>query len=213
MTGTTHYDTGAWARMLRAGAVVVPLLALFVLVSVFFVWPLLEVLLRSLSPDGVLRYSSLRFSLINYQEIFATPFMRTLVWQTIYVSSVASVVSLVCAFPVAYLMSRTRGYTTVTMIGAVILGFFSSIVVRLFGISELLKNDGVVNQILGLVNLGPYSLLNGTFATTLGMANYLIPISILMLYSAMVQIDHNILLAARTLGAKSTVPWRDTMIE
>jgi len=194
-----RHVTQAAGRVTRA----VPVVIFVAVFGMFFVWPLLDVLLRSLSDSGVAHYFWPHVSFANYTAIASTSFLRTLLWQTVYISILSAVVALALATPVAYLMSRVSSRVAMTLMAFIVVEFFSSIVVRLFGLSELLGRDGPVNQLLGSVGLGgPYSLLFNTFATVVGNVEYLVPIAILTLYSAMNRVDQNMLVAARTLGAR-----------
>lgn len=182
---------------------VLPYLSGLAVILGFFFWPLVEVFLRSFSLEGNVTLSGPDFTLSHYAQVATLPYMRSLILQTAVVSLLAAVVTLGFAFPVAYLMSRVRPEVAAVIVGFIMLEFFSSIVVRLFGVSVMLGSSGPLNWALRLIGIGEQQLLYNTFATTVGMAHYLIPIAVLVLYSAMLNIDQNLMLAAKTLGASA----------
>lgn len=67
----------------------------------------------------------------------------------------------------------------------------------------LLGNNGLINQLFGLIGLGPFKMLNTQGAVVLGMVYNYIPFMILPLYSVMVKIDKSVLEAAQDLGCSA----------
>jgi len=67
----------------------------------------------------------------------------------------------------------------------------------------LLGNNGLINSLLGFLNLGPFKMLNTEGAVVLGMVYNYLPFMILPIYSVMVKIDKNVLEAASDLGCNA----------
>ena len=83
----------------------------------------------------------------------------------------------------------------------VILPMWINFLLRTYAWMTLLGNEGVINNLLGLIGLGPFKLLNTQGAVVLGMVYNYLPYMILPIYSVMVKIDNSILEAASDLGA------------
>ncbi|HEY2642394.1 MAG TPA: ABC transporter permease subunit [Galbitalea sp.] len=180
-------------------------LPIVLLLGIFFVWPLLDVLLRSLNAHGLVSYAQPQFTLVNYEAIFRKKVLLVIIWQTVQIAFWATLFTTLLAFPTAYLFSRLSRRAAAIFIGLILMPFWVSIVVRLFALTAILSGNGIVNSAARLVQLGPFDLIFNTTGTVIGMVNYLLPYLILILYAGMVGIDGNLIAAAKTLGAR---PWK-----
>lgn len=179
------------------------------LMIVFFGWPVLDVFLRSLDPEGLVSYTSPRLSLDNYIAIVQTPVLRALLLNTFEISAITAVVCAVLAFPTAYLMSRLQRRAVMVLLMLILASFFVSVVARLFAFTIILGRNGLINTLLETLGFGgPYDLLFNTGSTVVGMVNYLLPFMIIILYSAMSDIDTSLMTAASTLGASGPQAFR-----
>lgn len=198
-------------RLAVSPRVVRPLLLLPVLalLAVFFVWPMLDILLRSLHPEGKAVFGSPTVDFGNYTEIFSDAALRSVVGHTFLVAVWATVITAILAFPTAYLLSRLSRRAAVVVLTLILIPFWVSILVRLFAFTQILGREGVVNDVASTLNLGgPYSLLFNTSATVIGMVAYLLPYMILILYSGMSGVDTTLVTAAKTLGASGAQAFR-----
>lgn len=165
--------------------------ALLVLPGLLFlaatlVIPLAGVLLRSLDPEGRLSFASPNFSLANYAELLDDPIYQIILQNTFVVAVVATVVTVLLAYPVCFFLSRlSRGWGGALLLVA-LFPFWTSILVRLFAFTQILPQFG---------------LMYTTAATIIGMVYYLLPYMIAILYASMLTIDDELINAARTLGA------------
>ena len=64
----------------------------------------------------------------------------------------------------------------------------------------LLQDTGIINRLLGLIGIGPITLIRTPGAVILGMVYNYLPYMILPLYSTIVKIDHRLIEAAQDLG-------------
>lgn len=199
------------SRRLPAPSSVIVLALMACLYGVFFVWPVATIGLRSFSPDGLASLAD-GATLDHYRSIGSDPVMRTVVWNTVVIAGLSTVVTFVLAFPVAYLMSRVGQRLATVLLLAIMLPFWVSILVRLFAFVEILAKDGPVKQALGGLGVeGPDLLLSRT-GTIIGMVNYLLPYMILILFTGMRSVDTNILRAAHTLGSSGWHTFRKIYI-
>jgi ABC-type spermidine/putrescine transport system permease subunit I len=91
------------------------------------------------------------------------------------------------------------------------LPFWTSILVRTYAWMILLGRNGVLNQMLAGVGLisEPVALLYNVPGVLIGMVHVLLPYMVFPIYSAMLRVDRDLLLAAEGLGASSlSVFWR-----
>jgi putative spermidine/putrescine transport system permease protein len=163
---------------------------------VFFLVPLVTMGVRSVTdPPGA--------GLSNYEKFFAEQaFVRILI-NTFWVALLATVVCLLVGYPFAYLMAITSGRVAGLLLIAVLLPFWSSLLVRTFAWQVILRDTGIINRFL--LDLGvidePLTLIRTTSGVIIGMSHILLPFMVLPLYAVMRRIDPEFGRAAANLGA------------
>jgi putative spermidine/putrescine transport system permease protein len=178
------------------------LLPVVVLFGVFFLWPLVEILLRSFDVQGRAAYGGLAPTLSHYSDLFSDSALRRVFLETFEIAAISTVLTLLLALPTAYLLTRVSGRLAAVLLLLLMMPFWVSIVVRLFALTDVLGQRGIVNGVAGSLGLGgPFPLLFNTTATVIGMVTYMLPYMILLLYAGMSGVDTSLMTAARTLGA------------
>ena len=126
-------------------------------------------------------------------------FLRTLVYVV-----VATALSLLIGYPVAYYVARHAGRYRVLLLLLIIAPFWINYLMRMLAWVNLLSTDGYVNQILlffGVLD-APREWLVGKHETVvLGLVYGYVPSLILPLFAALDRIDPRVIEAARDLGA------------
>ena len=161
---------------------------------VFILVPLLMVVYFAFTND------SGEFTLKNITDVgqYANIFMRS-----IWLAIIATIICLIIAYPLAYLLSRMEKHTQGTMLMIVMLPMWMNFLLRTYAWMTLLGNNGIINQLLGFIGLGPFKLINTEGAVVLGMVYNYLPFMILPLYSVMVKIDKSVIEASNDLGCNS----------
>ena len=139
-----------------------------------------------------------------YSRVYIPLFFRT-AWMSILVT----LLTLLLGYPLAYWISRMPPKRANVVMIAVLLPFWTSLLVRITAWIVLLQSHGVVNSMLvasGLVasNARP-QLIDNAFGTVVVMTQVLLPFMVLPLYSVMRGISPSYMRAAISLGAH---PWR-----
>ncbi|GHE03430.1 permease [Allgaiera indica] len=140
----------------------------------------------------------------SYERIYIKLFIRTA-----WMSALVTVLTLVLGYPLAYWISRMPASRANLMMIAVLLPFWTSLLVRITAWIVLLQSHGVVNSLLvesGMVaeNARP-QLINNALGTVIVMTQVLLPFMVLPLYSVMRSIPDSYMRAAVSMGAH---PWR-----
>jgi putrescine transport system permease protein len=126
-------------------------------------------------------------------------FLRTLVYV-----AVATFLSLLIGYPVAYYVARHAGRFRVLLLMLIIAPFWINYLMRMLAWVNLLSTDGYVNQVLLFVGLldEPREWLVGKHETViLGLVYGYVPFLILPLFAALDRIDQRVIEAACDLGA------------
>jgi ABC-type spermidine/putrescine transport system permease subunit I len=150
-------------------------------------------------------------SLANYELIFGTPSTLKILWTTFRVSLLVTLFCALLGYPVAYLLGLLPRRAAAFCLLAVLLPFWTSILVRTYAWMVLLARKGLVNT--GLKDIGlidePLKLMHNETGTIIGMTHIMLPFLILPLYATIRSIDRGYLKAGASLGARpTTVFWR-----
>lgn len=131
------------------------------------------------------------------ERLFRTLFVRTL-----GVSLLVTVLAMLLAAPVAWLLAGLpRRWAGIGLL-AVLVPFWSSILVRTTAWFVLLQREGPVNAAIVALGLAdaPVQLVGTRIAVIIAMLHVLLPFAILPAYSVMKGIDRTLLRAASSLG-------------
>jgi len=129
----------------------------------------------------------------------------TIFWRTLWLSFVITLICLVLAFPISYLMSVLPLKTSNLLMILVLLPFWTSLLVRTTSWIAILQSNGVINNLLvwaGLVSDdGRVQMIYNQTGTIIAMVHILLPFMVLPLFSVMKTIPPSYLRAARSMGA------------
>ena len=167
----------------------VPALAL--LVSILLV-PLAQSFIRSIGEPN--------WTLEHYKALFIDGVTLRVLIRTVVTAAVVTVVTFLCGYPYAYLMTRVGPTMRGLLLVIVLIPFWTSVMARNFAWILILQRGGPVDSFFGL--FGREAVLYGTVSgVTIAMSQVLLPFMVLPLYSALSGIDRGLLLAARGLGS------------
>ena len=113
--------------------------ALILIVGVF-IYPVGRLLLRSVSEPV--------WGLQNFRELLAQPVYFNALVNTVVISGSVTLLCLLAGYPLAFTIARARGRVQRLLIFAVLIPFWSSILVRTFAWLVLLQSRGLVNRTL-----------------------------------------------------------------
>jgi len=163
----------------------------------FFVAPFIAMAVVSVT-------SSEGYSLGNYQQFFSNPSYFQALINSLEVTGVVTVVSILIAYPFAWILAEQipERWQRLALILAV-LPFWTSYVVRSYSWLLVLAEKGVVNNTL--VQLGliaePIQLANTRFATVTGFVHFFVMLLTLTIYANLKQLSPSYRKAATDLGA------------
>lgn len=150
----------------------------------------------------------------NYVRFFTDAYFIGVLATTVQVAAVCTVVSLLFAFPLAYLLARTDSRWKSALVIAVVFPLMVGNVVRAAGWMAVLGNDGIVNHALlglGLVTQ-PVRLMYTPFAVYVGIIAVVLPYMILTLQSVIEGIGRDVEEAAANLGAGPMTTFRRVLL-
>jgi spermidine/putrescine transport system permease protein len=200
--------TRRFAGWVHARGLALPLLlaplALFLLTMM--VLPLGTIVLTSLYARGEAGVIVHTVSLHNYIEFLTTPVYLRILLGSMLVGLVVAVVSLAVAYLPACVLALNRGGRRNFLLLLIIVPFWTSFLIRTYAWVIVLGTQGVVNGLLkeaGIIE-SSLPLLFNRGAVVLGLTHALLPFALVPIYASVERIDHALLEAAASLGAR---PW------
>ena len=166
--------------------------------------------------------------LVNYVRSL-DPLYLTIIWKSIWVSALATVLCLVTAYPIAFGICFASERWKPLLLLLVVLPFWINLLIRTYALIAVFRTQGYLNLALGQVagylsvplhyvgigpiEIGPYDMLYNNFAVIFGLVYVYMPFMVLPLYATIERLDKSFLEASLDLGAsqfttflKVTVP-------
>jgi spermidine/putrescine transport system permease protein len=131
---------------------------------------------------------------------FDTRYIKVL-WTSFYYSLVTTVVTLVFSIPAAMWIATREARKRTLLVALVTLPFWISILIRTYGIRQIIADEGPIGKFLAIFDIS-WSILYSPAATILGLIYVFLPFMILPIYASAERFDFRLAEAAYDLGAK-----------
>ena len=119
---------------------------------------------------------------------------------SIWFGIVSTLICIVIAFPLAYIISQKTEKIQRTLVMLVMLPMWMSFLIRTYSWMALLQDTGIINSMLGKIGIDPIHMINTSGAVILGMVYNFLPYMIMPIYSVMAKLDHSMIEACQDLG-------------
>ncbi|MFQ5577367.1 MAG: ABC transporter permease [Anaerolineae bacterium] len=176
---------------------------------VFFLAPLVMVLLVSFGRRGDAGQVVYTWTLDNYTRFFSRVGERYLYLQifgrSLWIALVNTVLCLLVGYPLAYFIARQPANRRNLLLLLVMIPFWSNFLVRTYAWMVILRDTGVVNSLLlglGIITK-PLPLLFNRGAVMMGLFYGYLPFMVLPLYASIEKLDFSLVEAAQDLGANA----------
>jgi spermidine/putrescine transport system permease protein len=170
--------------------------------GLFFLVPLLLILIFSFGTSGVYGGITLGFNPGNYLKVF-DPLYLEIVGRTFVIAFLNTFLCLVLGYPLAYFIVFKGDRRKSILILLVMIPFWTSLLLRVYAWVVILGGNGIANRILQFLGItdGPINLIFTPQAVLMGMVYSYLPFMILPLYAALEKFDVSLKEAAQDLGA------------
>lgn len=188
-----------------------PALALLVIGSI---GPLLIVLAYSFMTPG--DYSGVQrpFTTRAWEQVFLTRDIfddtlswadahLTIFWRSVRLSVLTAATTFVLGLPTAWFIATRPPDRRALWLFLITIPFWTNLLIRTIAINEIIRNEGLLNQVLmklGLIG-APLQILYTDTAVLIGMAYVYLPMMVLPMYAAIDRFDTRLLEAAYDLFA------------
>ena len=174
--------------------------------TVFFLIPILIILSYSFLKRGT--YGGVEFKLsFETFNIFVDKVFLTILFNTIYISILITIFTVLLAIPISYYIARSRHKQELLFL--IIIPFWTNFLVRIYSWIALLGNNGFIK--LHIIN-EPIKMLYNVPAVVIISVYTSLPFAILPLYAVVEKFDFSLLEAARDLGATNFQAFRKVFI-
>lgn len=161
-----------------------------------YVYPLSSLVATSVQGDTGL-------TLEHYTRVWNVPAYTRVLVKTLWVSGAVTALCFLMGYPLAYAVVRAQGVVRALLLIAILMPFWTNLLVRSYGWIVILHPSGLVNTLLkglGLIE-EPLPLVFNTTGVLIGMSQIMLPYMALPLAAVMQRMDYSLLQAARSLGA------------
>lgn len=173
-----------------------------VAVGLLLMVPLLFIVVYSFWLRSAMGPDTPGFHLHNWQRALTDPFYRYILFNTLKIAAITTVICGLLGYPAAYFIARSRGNKMILLL-LLLLPFWISYIIRTMSWINILGSSGALNTLL--LSLGiisePIRMLYNEATVILGLVHFLLPFMVLNVYVSLEGIDTNLEDAATSLGA------------
>jgi len=173
------------------------LLPATIVLMIFFVAPVALIV-----PEAV--YSNGKFTTDTFWSVVSEPYYAQVLWRSLWLSFVSTVVCILLGYPIAYYATRVAGEQYKRYIYMIILApLFTSAVIRVIAWTIILGTKGILNTAMMQLQIidSPLRMLYTETAIMTGLVYTMVPFAVLTIASVLENLDGRLEEAARDLGA------------
>ena len=176
------------------------------LIKPYMIWaaalivvPLIMIVLYAFTEEGnsVLTFS---FTLENFAR-FAESTYVSVILKSFRLGLITTGLCLVLGYPLAYIIShfpeRVQGF----LILLVTIPEWINMLLRTYAWMNLLSDNGIINQLLGLLGINPVTMMYTDFSVVVGLVCNFMPFMIIPIHTSLSKMDKSLIEAAMDLGA------------
>lgn len=124
-------------------------------------------------------------------------------WRSLKLAVISTVICLVLAYPLAYIMARAKPRTQKIFLTIIMIPMWMNFLIRTYAWMTILQDTGLLNMLFSALHLGQAHIIGTEGAVIVGMVYDYFPYMILPIYSVMAKMDTRLIEAARDLGCNS----------
>ncbi len=164
--------------------------------------PLLATAWLSLSANVLIKFDGP--GLDNFAYLLGKPYYLDVLWRTVRVALITTVVALLIGYPAAYLLRDVSERRGGVLVIALTFPILAGPLVVVLGWMILLSDGGpLIRPLIKLGLVGPLRLLGTESAVVVGLVHFTLPFVVLTLFSVLRRIPRDAVEAARSLGANT----------
>ncbi|RZJ83618.1 MAG: ABC transporter permease, partial [Brevundimonas sp.] len=167
---------------------------------VFFAVPMAVLLGYSFGTNSGLTEIDISGTFANYARALE-PLYLGILGKSLLFAALATLICLLVGFPVALAIAFAPPNLKTWLLIGVMLPFWTNLLIRTYALIAILRDEGVINGVLGWAGFEPLRLMNTNTAVVIGLVYVHLPFMVLPLYAALDRLDRSLIEAALDLGA------------
>ncbi len=123
---------------------------------------------------------------------------------SIRTAAISTLLCLLIGYPTAWAIVHSKPATRNVLLMLIILPSWTSFLIRVYALIGLLKNNGLLNNLLMSIGIidQPLKILHTDLAVYIGIVYTYLPFMVLPIYTALMKVDYSLVEAAFDLGAR-----------
>ena len=176
----------------------------------YLVWSLLFIIV----PIFIVAYFAFtdgngNFTLANLAEL---PKYKDNIIDSFLYAMIATVITLLLAYPFAYFMTKCSEASQKVMMMLVMVPVWMNLLILTYSIMNIMEANGIINTILDAIGLPKAKMINTPGAVIFGMVYNYFPYMVLPIYSVLSKLDVSLLEAASDLGSNALSKFRRVIL-
>ncbi|VDC30223.1 ABC transporter permease [Pseudogemmobacter humi] len=127
----------------------------------------------------------------------------TIFWRSVKLSLLTTAITFALGFPTAWFIATRPPKARALWLFLITIPFWTNLLIRTFAITEIIRNEGILNKVLLAIGViaAPLRIMNTDTAVLIGMAYVYLPLMVLPLFAAIDRFDMRLLEAGYDLYA------------
>ena len=176
----------------------------------YLVWSLLFIVI----PIFIVAYfaftdNSGAFTLSNFAQL---PKYKDNIIDSFIYALIATVITLLIAYPFAYFMTKCSPSSQKIMMMLVMVPVWMNLLILTYSIMNIMETNGIINSFLDFLGLPKAKMINTPGAVIFGMVYNYFPYMVLPIYSVLSKMDNSLLEAASDLGSNTFSRFRRVIL-
>ena len=168
---------------------------LFVLTIV----PMMLIAFYALTAKGT-EITTFKFTFDNFFK-FLDPIFVSVLMRSLILGILTTAVCFLRGYPIAYMISKCKEGTQTVLILLITIPTWINLLMRTYAWMSILSNNGIINNVLESIGLGPVQMMYTDFAVVMGMVYNFLPFMILPIHTSLTNMDKSLTEASMDLGA------------
>lgn len=189
----------------RSRWIILTMVPIYAFTIIFVAFPLVYMVILSFMSRAEVWGVVMDFTIGNYKKILEPLYLNTFK-ESLKLAFLSTSAIILLGYPFGYYMGQLSEKWKKRMMLLLMIPFWTSSLIRLYGWIILFRSNGVLDIILMNLHITekPLKLLYSYPAVATGMVYALLPIMILSVYASVEKMDWNLVEASRDLGASRT---------
>ena len=167
--------------------------------AVILVIPLILIALYAFTEEGN-EVLTLAFTMENFAKFLEATYLNVIL-KSFRLGIITTVICLVLGYPLAYIISKMPERIQSTLILLVTIPMWINMLLRTYAWMNLLSDNGIINQLLGVLGISPVTMMYTDFSVIVGLVCNFMPFMIIPIHTSLSKMDKSLIEAAFDLGA------------